>query len=137
MKAYGGVDVWIHIFLTSALAGGEWSASRPCLFTPKERPSGTHWTGGWMDHRASPDNMEKWKFLPPLGLELWPLGHPALSQSQYRLHYPSCTFATTASYSIKFICWFPILLQMDAYKKEWQTSLLSIQMYMWYLRGMQ
>jgi hypothetical protein len=29
MKAYGGVDVWIHIFLTSAVAGGEWSASRP------------------------------------------------------------------------------------------------------------
>jgi hypothetical protein len=29
MKAYGGVDVWIHIFLTSALAEGECSASRP------------------------------------------------------------------------------------------------------------
>jgi hypothetical protein len=25
MKAYGGVDVQIHIFLTSALAGGEWT----------------------------------------------------------------------------------------------------------------
>jgi hypothetical protein len=24
LKAYGGVDVWIHNFLTSALAGGEW-----------------------------------------------------------------------------------------------------------------
>jgi hypothetical protein len=29
MKAYGGVDVYIHIFLTSVLAGVEWSASRP------------------------------------------------------------------------------------------------------------
>jgi hypothetical protein len=28
MKVYGGVDVYIHIFLTSALVGGEWSASR-------------------------------------------------------------------------------------------------------------
>jgi hypothetical protein len=27
MKASGGVDVYIHIFLTSALVGGEWSAS--------------------------------------------------------------------------------------------------------------
>jgi hypothetical protein len=27
MKAYGGVDVQMHIFLTSALVGGEWSAS--------------------------------------------------------------------------------------------------------------
>jgi hypothetical protein len=26
MKTYGGVDVYIHIFLTSALVGGEWSA---------------------------------------------------------------------------------------------------------------
>jgi hypothetical protein len=38
--AYGGVDVQIHIFLTSALAGGEWSASRPGRFYPqgKEPP---------------------------------------------------------------------------------------------------
>jgi hypothetical protein len=35
MKTYGGVDVYIHIFLTSALAVGEWSASRPGRFTPR------------------------------------------------------------------------------------------------------
>jgi hypothetical protein len=46
MKAYGGVDIYIHIFLTSALAGGEWSASRPGRFTPGERAPGTHWIGG-------------------------------------------------------------------------------------------
>jgi hypothetical protein len=34
MKVYGGVDVWIQIFLTSALVGGEWSASRPYSFNP-------------------------------------------------------------------------------------------------------
>jgi hypothetical protein len=38
MKAYGGMDVYIHIFLTLALVGGEWSASRPDRFTPRERP---------------------------------------------------------------------------------------------------
>jgi hypothetical protein len=37
MKAYGGVDVSIHIFLTSALVGGELSASRPGRFTPGKR----------------------------------------------------------------------------------------------------
>jgi hypothetical protein len=42
MKAYGEVDVQIHIFLTSALAGGEWSASWPRRFTPGESAPGTH-----------------------------------------------------------------------------------------------
>jgi hypothetical protein len=31
------VDVHIHVFLTSALVGNEWSASRSCRFTPGER----------------------------------------------------------------------------------------------------
>jgi hypothetical protein len=46
MKAYGGVDVYIHIFLASALVGDEWLASRPGRFTPEERAPGTHWMGG-------------------------------------------------------------------------------------------
>jgi hypothetical protein len=33
--------------LTSALDGGEWSASRLGRFTPRERVPGTHWKGGW------------------------------------------------------------------------------------------
>jgi hypothetical protein len=65
MKAYGGVDVEIHIFLTSALVGGEWSDSRPGRFTP-----GTHWIGGWVNLRASVDDVEKGKLLTPSGLEL-------------------------------------------------------------------
>jgi hypothetical protein len=48
MKAYGGVQVEIDIFLTSALVGGEWSASRPCHFTPGERVPDTRWLGGWV-----------------------------------------------------------------------------------------
>jgi hypothetical protein len=59
MKAYVGVDVWIHIFLTSALVGGEWSASRPCRFTPGERAPDTHWIGGWVDPSVGLHNMEK------------------------------------------------------------------------------
>jgi hypothetical protein len=79
MTVYGGVDVQIHIFLFSALVGGEWSASRPGRFIPGERAPGSHWIGGWVDHRASLDDVEKRKFLPPLGLELRPLGRPARS----------------------------------------------------------
>jgi hypothetical protein len=38
--------------LTSALDGGEWSASRPSRFTPKERARSTHCIGGWVDLRT-------------------------------------------------------------------------------------
>jgi hypothetical protein len=34
MKAFVGVDAYAHVSLTSALAEGEWSASRPDRFTP-------------------------------------------------------------------------------------------------------
>jgi hypothetical protein len=70
MKAYGGLDVLIHIFLTSALVGGEWSASRPGRFTPGERAPGTHRIGGWVGPRTGLDDMEKRKFLTLPGLEL-------------------------------------------------------------------
>jgi hypothetical protein len=70
MKAYGRVDVYIHIFLTSALVGGEWSASRPGLFTLRERAPGTHWIGGWVGPRAALDDVEKRKFFTLPALEL-------------------------------------------------------------------
>jgi hypothetical protein len=38
MKAYRGVDVGIHISLTWALAGIEWSASHPAALTPGKEP---------------------------------------------------------------------------------------------------
>jgi hypothetical protein len=88
MKTYGGVDVYIHIFLTSALAGGEWSVSRPGRFTPGERAAGTHSIGGSVNPRDDVDDLEKRKFLTLPALELRPLSRPARSQSLYRLHYP-------------------------------------------------
>jgi hypothetical protein len=78
MKAYGE-----RIFLTSALAGSEWSTSRPGRFTPR-----THRIGGWVDPRAGLDDIEERKFLNIPGLELPPLGLPARSYSLYRLRYP-------------------------------------------------
>jgi hypothetical protein len=38
--------------LTSALNGGEWSASRPGRFAARERAPVTHWIGGWVGPRA-------------------------------------------------------------------------------------
>jgi hypothetical protein len=87
MKAYGGVDVYIFIFLTSALAGCEWSASRPGRFTLGESAPGTHWIEGWVGPRTALDDVEKRKFLTLPGLALQPLGRPARSQSLYRLKH--------------------------------------------------
>jgi hypothetical protein len=49
------VHVEIHVFLTSALVGGEWSASRSGSFTTGEGTSGPHWIGGWVSPRAGLD----------------------------------------------------------------------------------
>jgi hypothetical protein len=81
---------WTHrsiFFLTSALAGGEWSASRSCRFTPGESATGTHWIGGWVGRRAGMD-VEKRTFLTLPGHELRPLARPTRSQSLYRIRYP-------------------------------------------------
>jgi hypothetical protein len=59
MKVYGGVDVQTHIFLTSALIGGEWSALCPRRFISRERALSTHWIGGWVVPTASLDDVEK------------------------------------------------------------------------------
>jgi hypothetical protein len=59
MKVYGGVDIWVQIFLTSAAIGNEWQLSRPGRFTPGERARGASWIGGWVSPRIYLDDMEK------------------------------------------------------------------------------
>jgi hypothetical protein len=44
-------------FITSALLGGEWSASRPYRF--RERAPDIHWIGGWVGSRAGLDAAKK------------------------------------------------------------------------------
>jgi hypothetical protein len=45
--------------LISALDWGEWSASRPGRFTPRERAPGAHWIGGCVGPRAVLDAVVK------------------------------------------------------------------------------
>jgi hypothetical protein len=65
MKAYWESGGKLHSFLTSALDGGEWSASRPGCITPRERAPGTHWIGGWVGPRAVLDAVVKTKIPSP------------------------------------------------------------------------
>jgi hypothetical protein len=51
--------------LTSALDGGEWSASHASRFTPRERAPRTHWIGDWVDPRAGLDTVAKRKIPSP------------------------------------------------------------------------
>jgi hypothetical protein len=65
----------MHVFLTSALVGGEWSASRPGRFTPGESAPVTHWIEGWVDPRTGLDDVERKQIFSLPGLELRPLVH--------------------------------------------------------------
>jgi hypothetical protein len=75
--------------LTSSLDGGQWSASRPSRFTPRERASCTHWIVGWVGPRAGPYTVVKRK-IPSSRWESNPRSsnRPTLSHSLYRLSYP-------------------------------------------------
>jgi hypothetical protein len=57
MNPYRGVDVYIRVFLTSTLVGGEWLASRPCRFKPGKTVTCTQWIGGWIHSKAGLDDM--------------------------------------------------------------------------------
>jgi hypothetical protein len=50
-------------FLTMALDGGGWSASRSSHFTPRERAPSVHWLEGWVGPSAGLDTMKKRKIL--------------------------------------------------------------------------
>jgi hypothetical protein len=89
MKTYRGADVFIHVFLTLALVGGEWSASRSGRFTSGDRASGNHCKGGWVDPRAGLEAVEKILALP----------RPARSPLLYRLSYPGSHSEGTSQYN--------------------------------------
>jgi hypothetical protein len=55
IEAYGEVDVWVRVFLSSALVGVEWSASR---LIPGKRDPCSRWIGGWVGPRTGLDDLE-------------------------------------------------------------------------------
>jgi hypothetical protein len=51
----GKITVFVYFSTTPWRRIGEWSASLPGSFTPRERAPGIHWIGGWVGPRASLD----------------------------------------------------------------------------------
>jgi hypothetical protein len=93
---YGGVDVQLPVFLTSALDGGEWSYSRSGRFTPGERASGTHWLGGWVGFTAGLEAVENRKILCP-----WPKSNPVLSKVKVKGKVVPVLFRLTDHHAMK------------------------------------
>ena len=67
MKVYGEAEIQLHSFLTSALGGGEGSASHPGICGKR----------GWVQPRANLDILESRKTLSSVMDQT--LGHPASS----------------------------------------------------------
>jgi hypothetical protein len=79
-------------FLTSALVGGEWSASRRCRFTPGKEPRYPFYRrlGG---PQSRSGRYEEVKIFYPIRTRTpAPPGRPARSQSLYRLRYPGVRY---------------------------------------------
>jgi hypothetical protein len=57
MKAYGGVDIYIYVFFTSAPVGDEWSALRPGRLTTGERAPFIRCVRGWLGPRVDLDDL--------------------------------------------------------------------------------
>jgi hypothetical protein len=77
----------MHIFLTSALEGGEWSASRPSALLPGKGPLVP--TGQEVGWTAEPVCFDLEKILDPTGTRTPTPGRSARSQSLYRQRYNS------------------------------------------------
>jgi hypothetical protein len=63
MKRYWCLEVEVlrRAFLTSALEGGEWSASRTDRFTRRKGTPDTRWIGSWVGPIAGLEVVEKRK----------------------------------------------------------------------------
>lgn len=54
MKAYRGVEVKLHSFITSALDGGQWLSLDAGRFTPGKN-TGSYWAGRCVEPKAGLD----------------------------------------------------------------------------------
>jgi hypothetical protein len=88
------VEVLLHVFVTSAPDGVEWSTSRASCFTSGERALGTHRVIDWVHPRAGVDAVGKEKIPCPSlsGIEM------RLSSSKPSHYTDWAVLATVVSY---------------------------------------
>jgi len=64
MKTYGGVEVWLNEYLTSALDGSDGELHAPATSLQGKQSTDTHWTGGWVCPRGGLDAVAKRNLYP-------------------------------------------------------------------------
>jgi hypothetical protein len=71
----------------------------PATLPPGERAPSTHWIGGWVDPRASLDDVENRKFLTLPGLELQSLSCPLVAScyTNYTIPAPNYVYVFTVN----------------------------------------
>jgi hypothetical protein len=78
--------------LASAIDGVTGQRRAPAALYPRERTTGTQWTGDWVGLRAGLDTEARGKILSPLaGIEPQSPSCPVRSQTLYWLSYPAHT----------------------------------------------
>lgn len=53
------VEVYLHVFISSELRAGDWTASRPGYFIPRESYPTLHITGDWVGFVVGMKSWEK------------------------------------------------------------------------------
>jgi hypothetical protein len=69
MRMDGGSGCKDLVFLTSALVGGQRSASSPCRFNRGKRVTSTHWLESWVGPVADVDEYGEIKMFYPTGTQ--------------------------------------------------------------------
>jgi len=72
------VEVQLHAFLTLALVGGEWPASRSGRFTPEERDTDSHWIGGGVGPRVGLNAVVNRRKIPTPARNRMPVVQPVI-----------------------------------------------------------
>jgi hypothetical protein len=112
-----------YSFLTSAVEGGKWSASRPGrAFSPRETAQDTHCTGGWVGPRASLDAETRGKMLCPCQGSNH--DRPVHSQSLILTELPD---SQNCSVLVVYVCFINPVSVVNAHLNHRRRNFLSVR----------